>query len=60
MIELDSETIAEIRNKLQAPLSLLEALNNGKDATKSLRTIAIKDLKAVIKMLTFHNIQAGK
>ena len=47
----NKELSAEIRNKLQACKSTLEALRDGKKAPKGLIEIALKDMDKVIKLI---------
>jgi len=47
----DQELKATLRNKLQAPLSALEAIKQGKHPSKGLIETALKDLKTVIKLI---------
>lgn len=46
------ETIAEIRNKLQAPKTVLERLSCGETVSKSIIKIALKDLDKIVKLLS--------
>lgn len=52
MMDIDSETKADLMNKLQAPLSLLEALTQGKTIPKDFLKTALKDLKTAIQLIS--------
>jgi len=47
-----NEFKANLKNKLQAPLSLLEALAQGKTATRALIKTALKDLITVKHLIS--------
>ena len=49
--KIDKEFSAEIRNKLQAGKSALEALRDGQKVPKELIKIAIEDMDTVIKLM---------
>jgi hypothetical protein len=46
----DEEIKADIRNKLQAALTVLELISEGKDVSKELIEIAKKDLNEAVAM----------
>ena len=48
---LTKETIADIRNKLQAPLTVLGELSKGDFPPAEAVTLAIKDLQTAIETL---------
>jgi hypothetical protein len=48
---MDKELIADIRNKLQATLTVLELLSEGKEASKEFLEIAKKDLDGAVELL---------
>lgn len=45
------ETIAEIRNKLQASITALEMISSGKGVSRDFAKIALKDLHKVVELL---------
>ena len=49
--KIGKELSAEIRNKLQAGKSALEALRDGKKVPKELIQVALKDMDRVIKLI---------
>ena len=48
---MDKELIADIRNKLQAPLTALELISAGKEVSKEFIEQAIKDLDEAANIL---------
>lgn len=48
---IDKETIAQIRNKLQAPMTALDLLAEGEDVPKEFIEKAKKDLEGIVKLL---------
>jgi len=47
---MNPEFIADIRNKLQAPLTALELLNQGKDVPQEFIEITNRELDDVVEM----------
>jgi hypothetical protein len=50
------ELIADIRNKLQAPMTALELLRQGKDVPKELIELAKRELSEAVGMLKDMNL----
>jgi hypothetical protein len=51
-MSIDEEMKAEIRNKLQAILTVLELLLEGKDVSKEFIEVAKKDVDEAVNMLS--------